>query len=181
MSILIPVITDDGLAAVFNASNSGLSADITHMALGDHGRTPDSQEKGLVNERMRIAIAEGERIDPHQIHVVGLAEGDVDFWVKEIGFVLSDGTFLAIWSDTKPLAFKSSAVPLLLAFDLVLAALPAESVNVIGSGMGLSLAAYADKFISNAAAAIGAHAGVVKSAHLNMQLSEKIRLMETNE
>ncbi len=178
MSLLIPVITEAGLAAVFNATNSGLSADITHMALGDNGRTPSSNETALVNERMRIAIADGERIDPHQIHVTGVAEGATEFWVREIGFILSDGTMLAVWSDNKPLAFKSDQVPLLLAFDLVLAALPAESVNVIGSGMGLSLVAYADKFISNAAACINTSTGVIKNAHWNMQLSEKIRSME---
>ncbi|MCG9685131.1 phage tail protein [Vibrio sp. Isolate23] len=176
---LIPVITTRGLAAVFNAQNTGLAADITHMALGDNGRTPSKNEVGLVNERMRIPIAEGERIDDHQIHLAALADEDGEFWVREIGFILSDGTMLAVWSDTDPLAYKSNEVPLLLAFDLVLAALPANSVNIIGTGANLSLAAYADKFVSNAASTIFTQARVIKNAHWNMQLSEKIRLMET--
>ncbi|MFW1108928.1 phage tail-collar fiber domain-containing protein [Vibrio parahaemolyticus] len=176
---LIPVITTRGLAAVFNAQNTGLAAEITHIVLGDNGRTPSKNEVGLVNERMRIPIADGERIDDHQIHVVGVADGDKEFWVREIGFILSDGTMLAVWSDTNPLAYKSAEVPLLLAFDLVLAALPANSVNIISTGAGLSLAAYADKFISNATATISTQAKVIKNAHWNMQLSERIRLMET--
>ncbi|MFL0830061.1 phage tail-collar fiber domain-containing protein [Vibrio parahaemolyticus] len=149
---LIPVITTRGLAAVFNAQNTGLSAEITHIALGDHGRTPSKNEVGLVNERMRIAIADGERIDDYQIHLTGLADGDTEFWVREIGFILKDGTMLAVWSDTDPLAYKSAEVPLLLAFDLVLAALPANSVNIIGTGANLSLAAWGEQLAAVAAA-----------------------------
>lgn len=175
---LIPVITTRGLAAVFNAQNTGLSAEITHIALGDHGRTPSKNEVGLVNERMRIAIADGVRIDDHQIHLTGIADGSSEFWVREIGFILADGNMLAVWSDIDPLAYKSAEVPLLLAFDLVLAALPANSVNIIGTDKEMSLAAYADKFISNAAASINTSTGVIKNAHWNMQLSEKIRAME---
>lgn len=149
---LIPVITTKGLAAVFNGQNTGVSAEITHIALGDNGRTPSKNEVSLVNERMRIPIADGERIDDHQIHVTGLADGNTEFWVREIGFILSDGTMLAVWSDTDPLAYKSAEVPLLLAFDLVLAALPANSVNIIGTGANLSLAAWGEQLAATATA-----------------------------
>ncbi|AWG87331.1 TPA: phage tail protein [Vibrio parahaemolyticus] len=149
---LIPVITTRGLAAVFNAQNTGLAAEITHIALGDNGRTPSKNEVGLVSEKMRIPIADGERIDDHQIHLTGLADGDKEFWVREIGFILSDGTMLAVWSDTNPLAYKSAEVPLLLAFDLVLAALPANSVNIIGTGANLSLAAWGEQLAAVATA-----------------------------
>ncbi|HCE1515536.1 TPA: phage tail protein [Vibrio parahaemolyticus] len=170
---LIPVITTRGLAAVFNAPNTGLSAEITHIALGDHGRTPSKNEVGLVNERMRIAIADGERIDDHQIHLTGLADGDTEFWVREIGFILKDGTMLAVWSDTDPLAYKSSEVPLLLAFDLVLAALPANSVNVIGTGANLSLAAWGEQLVKVAAANIDNMARHVKLFYRVNSLEKK--------
>ncbi|HAS3046046.1 TPA: phage tail protein [Vibrio parahaemolyticus] len=146
------MITTRGLAAVFNAQNTGLAAEITHIALGDNGRTPSKNEVGLVSEKMRIPIADGERIDDHQIHLTGLADGDKEFWVREIGFILSDGTMLAVWSDTNPLAYKSAEVPLLLAFDLVLAALPANSVNIIGTGANLSLAAWGEQLAAVATA-----------------------------
>ena len=179
MNALIPIITTRGLAAVFNAENTGFAAKITHIALGDNGRTPSKGELGLTNERMRIPIADGERIDDHQIHVTALADGSTEFWVREIGFMLEDGTMLAVWSDKdNPLAYKSTSVPLLLAFDLVLEALPAQSVTVVSTGADLSLAAYADKFISNATGTINTQRGVIKNAHWNMNLSEKLRLME---
>ena len=145
MSALIPIITTRGLAAVFNAENTGFAAKITHIALGDNGRTPSKGELGLTNERMRIPIADGERVGEHQIHVTALADGSTEFWVREIGFMLEDGTMLAVWSDKdNPLAYKSAQVPLFLAFDLVLEALPAQSVTVVGTGADLSLAAFAE-------------------------------------
>ncbi|HCG9411602.1 TPA: phage tail protein [Vibrio parahaemolyticus] len=175
---LIPVITDRGLAAVFNSQSDGLAARITHMALGDNGRKPSKNETRLVSERIRIPIAEGTRIDPHQIHLAGLADGDKQFWVREIGFMLDDGTMLAVWSDVDPLAYKSAAVPLLLAFDLKLAALPANSVTITGSGGDLSLAAYANKFIANVYSTMLSNAAAIQAAHENLKLSERVRELE---
>lgn len=152
---LIPVFTTRGLAAVFNGQNTGVNAEITHIALGDHGRTPSKNEVGLISEKMRIPIADGERIDDHQIHVTGLADGDKEFWVREIGFILADGTMLAVWSDTDPLAYKSAEVPLLLAFDLALEALPANSVIIKSTGANLSLAAWGEHLTAMATGIIG--------------------------
>ena len=163
MSALIPLITTRGLAAIFNAEGTGFAAEITHIALGDHGRNPRKNEIGLVHERMRIEIADGQRVGDHQIHVTALADGEKEFWVKEIGFMLKDGTMLAVWSDPdSPLAYKSKQVPLLLAFDLALEALPAQSVTVVSTGNELSLAAYTEKFISTAISGIKTQCGVIK-------------------
>jgi hypothetical protein len=133
---LIPVITQAGLQAVFNATNSGLQADITHIALGDRGWLPDNTATALKNERRRIPVSNGERITPTQIHITAIEDGvELEYWVREVGFYLSDGTLLAIWShDTQALAYKAGGVDLLLAFDMALAALPADSVNVVGTG-----------------------------------------------
>ncbi|MGM0535545.1 MAG: phage tail protein [Pseudomonadota bacterium] len=155
MTALVPIITLDGINAVFNAQGDGVAARITHIALGDHGRAPDPGESALVNERRRIPIADGERTGDQQIHVTGVVDGDgPEFWVREVGFVLDDGTLLALWSDTRPLAYVSNSVPLLLAFDLRLEALPAESVTVEGTGANLSLAAWGEQYTANAAALV---------------------------
>jgi hypothetical protein len=137
---LIPVITQVGLQAVFNASNSGLQAEITEIALGDQGWQPDNAATGLRNERRRIQISKGERIAPTQIHITAVEDGtQLEYWVREVGFYLADGTLLAIWShETQALAYKAAGVDLLLAFDMALAALPAERVTVVGTG-GVSL------------------------------------------
>ncbi|VVN67280.1 hypothetical protein PS726_00176 [Pseudomonas fluorescens] len=155
MTALIPVITTNGLAAIWNADSTGVAAQITHIALGAEGYDPDREQLGLRDERQRVAIADGQRVSDTQIHVTALADGEAEYWVKEAGFYLADGTLFAVWSSPTPMAYKAAPVPLLLGFDLVLAALPANSVTVIGTGANLSLAAWGEQYLANAAAIVG--------------------------
>lgn len=130
-----PTITLNGLAAVLAATNDGLAARITHIALGDTAWSPDNAATTLRNERARIAVSGGTRIQPNQIHITAVENGTVEYWIRELGFILDDGTMLAVWSDPdQALAFKAAGVDVLLAFDLVLSALPDESVTVDGTG-----------------------------------------------
>ena len=85
MTALTPIITDAGLAAIFNAQNNGLDASITEIALGDSGWTPDATATALQNERSRIAVG-GERVNPKQIHITGAEDSDaLEYWVREVG------------------------------------------------------------------------------------------------
>jgi hypothetical protein len=137
---LQPVITKAGLAAILRADNTGIAAQITHIALGTSGYTPSADQKSLVAQVAKYPIAGGERLSSTLLHLTALADGDRSFWVKEIGFLLSDGTLLAVWSDSSnPLAYKSASTDLLLAYDLSLAALPADSVTIVSNEAGLSL------------------------------------------
>ncbi|UDM18406.1 phage tail protein [Vogesella sp. XCS3] len=138
---LLPIITEAGLNAIWRASNDGVSAQITHIALGDAAYTPNQGMTRLQSERARYPVADGKRLTSRQIHLTALADGNAEFWVREVAFILSDGTTLAIWSDpNKPLAYKAAGVDLLLAYDLTLSAVPADSVTVQSTGAGLSLA-----------------------------------------
>lgn len=155
MTALTPTLTLAGLNAVFNAEGDGLQARITHMVLGDQGRTPSPSHTSLGNQRRRIAIADGEKTADRQLHITGVVDGDgPEFWVREVGFELEDGTLLALWSSTQPLAYVSNNVPLLLAFDLRLDALPADSVTIVTTGTNLSLAAWGEQYTANAAATV---------------------------
>jgi len=129
---ITPVITDAGLQACFNAANDGLQCVISHIAFGDGQWTPDQTATALASEQQRIPVAEGAAINDKQIRVVGLVDdGGVEYWINEIGFFLDDGTLLAIWADPeKPIAWKSRAVDVYPAFDLVLETLPPDSVTV---------------------------------------------------
>ncbi len=130
-----PIIASAGLTAVLNATNDGLSARITHVALGDAAWTPDNSATVLQNERQRVTVSNGSRIQPNQIHITAVENGSVEYWIRELGFYLDDGTLLAVWSDPdQPLAYKAAGVDVLLAFDLVLSALPDDSVEVVGTG-----------------------------------------------
>lgn len=138
---LLPTITEAGLNAIWRASNDGVSAQITHIALGDAAYTPNQGMTRLQSERARYPVADGKRLTSRQIHLTALADGNAEFWVREVGFYLADGTCLAIWSDpAKLLAYKAGGVDLLLAYDLTLSAVPADSVTVQSTGAGLNLA-----------------------------------------
>jgi hypothetical protein len=137
---LQPVITKAGLGAVWNETNTGLSAQITHVVLGTAGYTPNNEQKSLRAQVAKYPIAGGERLSGTLIHLTALADGNAEFWVREIGFVLADGTLLAVWSHpTEILTYKAAGTDLLLAYDLSLSALPADSVTIVSSAAGLNL------------------------------------------
>lgn len=137
---LLPTMLEAGLNAIWRTSNDGVAAQITHVALGDAGYAPNQGQAGLRSERARFPIADGKRLGSRQLHLTALADGNAEFWVREVGFYLADGTCLAVWSDpAKPLAYKSAGVDLLLAYDLTLSAVPADSVIVQSTGAGLNL------------------------------------------
>ena len=147
MDTIAPKITDAGLAAVFNASNTGLAANIAHIAFGDGdtgsgpaGYTPSGNETALRNERARAAVGGGRRVAPHEIEVQALLDDGPSFWIREVGFLLEDGTLLALWSDAQtPMAYKTAGVPLALAYYLALQGVPPESVNLTISGPSVNL------------------------------------------
>jgi hypothetical protein len=152
---LKPVILESGLAAIWRATNDGVSAQITHIALGDAGYDPSQAQQGMRSMKVRYPVADGARVSPRRIHLTALADGAIEFWVREVGFLLSDGTVFAVWSHpTTAIAYKAPNVDLLLAYDLELVALPADSVTVVSTGAGLNLS-MATELARIASAAIG--------------------------
>ena len=143
MTPLVPKITDEGLRAIINAQADGLEARISHVALGDAkgtGYVPTGSETTLKRERVRVPIGGGERIAPHELRVEALVDDGPSFWVREVGFVLEDGTLFALWSDEQtPLAYKTAGVPLAIAYYLALQGVPPDSVNVTVSGPTVNL------------------------------------------
>ncbi len=139
-TILKPTITTVGLQAIFNADSNGLQAKITSIGLGDQGYAPDQNRTALSSEKNRINIASGRLVSPTQIHMSIVDDSNKTFWVREVGFYLEDGTLFAVYSEAdKALAFKSPEVDLLLAFDLALSGVPADSVNIIDQGVDLNI------------------------------------------
>jgi methyl coenzyme M reductase beta subunit len=137
---LQPVITKAGLAAILTATKTGLSAEISHIALGSVAYTPTADQRTLRNEIARFPISSGEKLSSTLLHLTAVADGTTGYWVREIGIFLKDGTLLAVWSHlTEALAYKAANIDLLLAYDLSLAALPADSVTIISSAAGLNL------------------------------------------
>lgn len=178
---LVPIITAAGLAAVFNATNDGLQARITEVVFGDEGWVPAQDATALRSEQFRVNVQAGTRINPTQIHITAIENGEESYWVREIGILLSDGTLFAVWSDPQqPLAWKTSDVDLLLAFDMVLSALPEDSVIVEGEG-GLNLSpATAEevglvRLATNEEAVAGFMSGAVTMSPLDVRRHGDIR------
>lgn len=76
---LTPVITTAGLQAVLSATNDGLQAKISHVALGDIGWSPTNSATRLKAEKNRVAVSNGTRIQPTQIHVTAVENGSTEY------------------------------------------------------------------------------------------------------
>jgi hypothetical protein len=140
MSELQPVITKAGLSAVWRKDKTGLAAQITHVVIGTAGYTPANTQTALRNQVAVYPISDGETLSSTLLHGTAVADGPQAIWVREIGYLLSDGTLFAVWSHaTDVLAYKPAGNKLLLAYDLSLTALPPDSVTITSTGAGLNL------------------------------------------
>ncbi|MFK9080184.1 phage tail protein [Pseudomonas neuropathica] len=140
MSELQPVITKAGLSAVWRKDKTGLAAEITHVVIGTEGYTPSNTQTALRKQVAVYPISDGETLSSTLLHVTAVADGPQAIWVREIGYLLSDGTLFAVWSHpTDVLAYKPAENKLLLAYDLSLTALPPGSVTITSTGAGLNL------------------------------------------
>ena len=117
---LDPILTDAGLAALQNSDATGIAAKITHVALGDVGATPIPSVQALQNERLRVACFSGGITGNRQITLTAnVAAGTPEFFVKEIGFFLEDGTLFAFWSHPEQaLGYRSQTTPWFFKFVL---------------------------------------------------------------
>jgi hypothetical protein len=140
MSELQPVITKAGLSAVWRKDKTGLAAEITHVVIGTEGYTPANTQTALRKQVAVYPISDGETLSSTLLHITAVADGPQAIWVREIGYLLSDGTLFAVWSHpTDVLAYKPAENKLLLAYDLSLTALPPDSVTITSTGAGLNL------------------------------------------
>lgn len=117
---LDPILTNAGLTALQNSDATGIAAKITHIALGDIGATPIPSVQALQNERLRVACFSGGITGNRQITLTAnVAAGTPEFFVKEIGFFLEDGTLFAFWSHPEQaLGYRSQTTPWFFKFIL---------------------------------------------------------------
>lgn len=142
---LVPVITRAGLAGVRNAQGTGLKADIVAVAVGRGnpsgqsfvGYAPTGTETALVAEQARVPLLSGTEIGGAEgtgaigFRILARVPAGATYPINEIGFILSDGTLLALWSDPAgPVAYATGLADVDLAFDLFLQALPAGALKI---------------------------------------------------
>lgn len=69
----------------------------------------------LQNERVQVPIDGGERAGPFEIIVEALLDEGPSFPINEVGFILGDGTLLAVWANPDILlAYKTTGVLLVV-------------------------------------------------------------------
>ncbi len=106
---LSPKFTNAGLAAVAAAIGNNENVYISHIAIGNGdggagagGYVVDRTETTLVNELSRAVVA-GYQLVESQFTVEVLLGSAVPFHAYEVGYFLSDGTLLAVWSSNEAL------------------------------------------------------------------------------
>lgn len=116
------------------ADLSGSRIEISHLAIGDSGHIPSTATTALSNERDRAELAGAQDIsvpDGDEVSLSALFNSTNEYWVREFGAFLSDGTLFAIWSHpSTALLYKSNTVDTLLSFNLKLTSVPTGSVTV---------------------------------------------------
>ncbi|MEM1077459.1 MAG: phage tail protein [Pseudomonadota bacterium] len=140
------VLTQAGLDAAADASARGIKIEVAEVGVGTAQYTVATNADGLatqtalVTERARVPLASATEVGSGQVNVSFLIDGPGEYWVREVGFYLADGTLLAVWSHaTKPLGFKSQLVTFVLALEIILTQLPSDVVTFQNDGVSLDL------------------------------------------
>lgn len=170
--------TEAGLAECLAAKNKGLKAEIGYMAFGSASYTPNKNQTTLSNERERISIS--DYVDGvKNLRMAGVFRGALEYAIGEIGIYLTSGTLLGVYSQSgKILGYRTPAVKVVQWFTLNIEALPTNSVTVIVGAENLNLI-LDNEFIAQCVGFVVANTTAIKNAHWNMQLSERIRKLET--
>lgn len=141
-----PVITEAGFAAALAAKTGGFAVDITHVAVGSSGYVVPTNANGkatqteLFGEQQRVEIQDARDVGNGQTDISFVIDGEGDYFIKEVGFFLDDGTLFAIASHpTQGLIWKSSISRAAIALELVLEAVDPTSINIVSAGPSLNL------------------------------------------
>lgn len=130
--VLTAKLTRAGMRALFNATNTGMRLDLSHIAVGTSGYVPAGTETALVTEVSRAAIGGGDYLSDFEIMVSGLFTDATAGWVNEIGVFTSTGVLFALWSEVgAPVVYKTANVPLALGLTLAVGDVPPGSLNII--------------------------------------------------
>lgn len=131
-------LTGAGQAAAWNASNTGIALELTHVQFGSGNRAPTGTETALVTPQAYVAIAAGSRVAPNQIRLSAMLTGTSSFNIAEIGIWKgvpgqAGSVLFAYWSQASGvLGAKAPGVDFIFTHDMVLSdAVAAGAVTVV--------------------------------------------------
>lgn len=129
--------TEQGRAALINASNTGTSAvTVTEIGVTEMGFVPhpDGSDETLPGERKRISTFGGKVIADDVIHVTVRDETDDAYSLRGVGLYLDDGTLLCLYGQQNVILEKSSQAVMLLSADMMLADIEASLIEFGSAG-----------------------------------------------
>lgn len=174
---LVLQFTSAGLAECIAAKEQGLRAEITHMAFGDVAFKPTKNLKTLRGERERVQISDYQDAG-QQLRMAGVFDGELEYAIRSVGVFLSTGTLLGVYSASNAmLGYRTPDVRVVQWFTLGIEALPSESVTVVAGVENINLIMDAE-MATGCAAFIRQGVSIIKNAHWNMNLSERVRVLE---
>ncbi|AEV37559.1 pyocin R2_PP, tail fiber protein [Pseudovibrio sp. FO-BEG1] len=174
-----PTLTRAGMRSIFEASDAGLHARITHLAFGTSRYTPTGNENNLKSEKARVEIVGSRYLDDFQMEITAKIDGDSGFTLAELGVLLEDGTLLAVWSDPEtPLAQYTPGVPIAFSFVLALAALPQGVVEVTGD-VDLQLF-FGEEFAGFASAILALQLNSFQQQEISRELRRDLRIARSS-
>lgn len=170
-------LTKDGLEECLQARSRGLQAEITHMAFGDIAFRPGAETKALPGLKEKVEILDYQD-GGKSLRMAGVFDGQLEYAIRSVGIYLSSGTLLGVYSENNALiGYRTPDVRVVQWFTLNIEALPTSSVTVVTGVENLNLILDAE-LAEGCAAFIAQGETLVKQAHWNMQLSERIRKLE---
>jgi len=147
---LIPITTTAGLQKFFQVSGlPEVKLKLTHIGFGDAGYTPSKNQTNLKNEIIRVPISSGKVFpsDGYMDLSALIPENVPEFWIREIGWYLEDGTLAFVWSHPEvPIAWKNKNLKLLAGISVRVTDVPLDKIEIVESNPDLKLL-YTEEFM----------------------------------
>ncbi|SFB12359.1 hypothetical protein SAMN04515620_11954 [Collimonas sp. OK607] len=124
------IITKAGRAALVNAEHNGTAPlKISEIGITAAVFTANEDTTALPGEIKRIKTISGEVVAPDTLHVTIRDDGTDTYTMRGIGYWLSNGVLLGVYSQPDPILQKSTQSMMLLAADVVFANIKASSLT----------------------------------------------------
>lgn len=131
-------LTQPGLAACWNAKNTGTTIEITHVQVGSGNRAPDGTEVELLDPREVVAIAAGSRVSPGQVRMTAMFQGNaLAYDIAELGLWkgapgAAGSVLVCYWSQaTGVLTSKAAGVDFVFSHDMAISDATAAGVITV--------------------------------------------------
>jgi hypothetical protein len=174
------ILTNAGKAAIVAANNTGTNpVTINRVGVGSASWTPTATATALNTEIKKISAIGGAAVADDTIHVTASDTSSDVYTVREIGLFLTDGTLLAVYSQSAAIITKGAETVALIAADLVITGLPAGSVTVGDVTFDYPQATETVKGVAEIATTAEAQAGTDDSRFLTPAKLQDVTSTET--